>query len=283
MWEEESLQDIVCCVGQPIAGNPTQFMMERAFAAADLDWRYLTLEVSPDGLGDAVRGMRAMGFRGGNFTLPHKIAVLEHLDDLTETAELVGAVNCVYRKGDRLIGDNTDGKSFVESLKTLSNPKDKKVVILGAGGAARAIAVEVGLAGAAGIAVVNRTPERGQNLVELLNNRVKTPSIFCPWEDDFELDEDTDIVINATSIGVGDAEARVPLDFTFLQPHMVVADVIVNPPETRLLRDAAENGCRTLDSLGMLVNQGVTGFKIWTGIEPDADVIREALEEFLEL
>jgi shikimate dehydrogenase len=227
--------------------------------------------------------MRAMGFRGGNFTLPHKVAVLPYLDELTEAAELMGAVNCVYRDEDRLIGENTDGKGFVESLQAITDPKDKKVVILGAGGAARAIAVEIGLAGAAGISVANRTPTRGQELVELLTTRLDTPCSFCFWDDDFELDDDTDILINATSIGLGDCEARVPLDMTFLRPRTVVADVIVNPPETRLLREAAEIGCRTLDGLGMLVNQGLIGFKIWTGVDPDRDVMREALEEFLEL
>jgi shikimate dehydrogenase len=283
VWDEESLQDIVCCMGQPVAGNPTQFMMERAFAAAGLDWRYLTLEVAPKDLGDAVRGMRAMGFRGGNFTLPHKVAVLEYLDELTEAAELMGAVNCVYRDEDRLIGENTDGKGFVESLRTITDPKEKKIVILGAGGAARAIAVEVGLAGASSISVANRTPARGQELVEVLTTRLSTPSSFCYWDDEFELDDDTDILINATSIGLGDPDARVPLDFSCLKPQMVVADVIVNPPETRLLRDAAEIGCPTLDGLGMLVNQGIIGFKIWTGVDPDRAVMREALEEFLEL
>src|SRR5690606_29665959 len=146
---DSGLQTICACLGQPVAGNPTQYMMERTFAALDLDWRYLTLEVPPHYLGDAIRGMRAMGFRGGNVTKPHKMAVIQHLDGTSEAAGLMGAVNCIDRQGDQLIGENTDGKGFVQSLQEVTDPKDKRVVILGAGGAARAIAVELGLAGAA--------------------------------------------------------------------------------------------------------------------------------------
>jgi shikimate dehydrogenase len=280
---ESAIQEIVCCMGQPVAGNPTQFMIERAFAAAGLDWRYLTLEVAPDCLADALRGLRAMGFRGANFTIPHKVAVIPFLDELSEAAQLMGAVNCVNRVGDRLIGENTDGKGFVDSLKSVTQPDGKRVVVLGAGGAARAIAVELGLSGVSEMTIVNRSPERGQELVSLLSEKLNLTSQLVPWVGDYQVPEECDILINATSIGLGDAEARVPLDVNTLRPSMVVADVIFNPPNTRLLRDAKQRGCTTLDGLGMLVNQGVIGFRIWTGVEPDAQVMREALEEYLEL
>jgi shikimate dehydrogenase len=280
---DSPIQQIVCCMGQPVAGNPTQFMIERAFAAAGLDWRYLTLEVPPENLADAVKGLRAMGFRGGNFTIPHKVAVIPYLDELSEAAALMGAVNCVNRVGDKLVGENTDGKGFVQSLRQVADPAGKRVVILGAGGAARAIAVELGLSGAAEIVIVNRTAERGQSLVELLDQRVHVATRLVHLSSDYALEETTEIVINATSIGLGDAEARVPLQSESLRPGMIVADVIFNPPQTRLIRDAAARGCTTLDGLGMLVNQGVIGFKIWTGVDPDPAVMREALEEYLEI
>ena len=278
-----ALQQIVCCMGQPVAGNPTQFMMERAFAAAKLDWRYLTLEVPPEKLADAVRGMRAMGFRGGNFTIPHKVAVLPLLDGLSASAELMGAVNCVHRDGDRLLGANTDGQGFLESLRTVIDPVDKRIVILGAGGAARAIAVEVALTKPAEITIVNRSPSRGQELVSLLSERIQVAAHYVPWEGDYAVPETADVLINATSIGLGDANARVPIDVRTLRSNLIVADVIFNPPRTKLIRDAAEAGCPTLDGLGMLVNQAVIGFKIWTGVAPDPDVMREALEEYLEI
>ena len=280
---DSPLQQIVCCMGQPVAGNPTQFMMERAFQAATLEWRYLTLEVTPDDLPDAIRGLRAMGFRGANLTIPHKVAVIAHLDELTQAAGMMGAVNCVNRVGKKLVGENTDGKGFVQSLRELTDPAQKRIVVLGAGGAARAIAVELGLAGAAHIAIVNRSAQRGQGLVDLLNQHQPDIATLTLWQGDYEVPEDTEIVINATSIGLGDSTARVPVKVDTLLPAMIVADVIFNPPQTRLLRDAAARGCRTLDGLGMLVNQAVIGFHIWTGVDADPQVMREALEEYLEI
>ena len=280
---DSPIQQIVCCMGQPVAGNPTQFMMERAFAAAGLDWRYLTLEVPPEKLADAVKGLRAMGFQGGNFTIPHKVAVIPYLDELSEAATLMGAVNCVNRVGEKLVGENTDGKGFVQSLRQVTDPAGKRVVILGAGGAARAIAVELGLSGAAEIVIVNRTAEPGRTLVELLNERVKVAARLVHLSSDYALEDTAEIVINATSIGLGDGEARVPLQLDSLHSNVIVADVIFNPPQTSLIREAAARNCTTLDGLGMLVNQGMIGFKIWTGVDPDAEVMREALEEYLEI
>jgi shikimate dehydrogenase len=278
------IHEIVSCMGQPVAGNPTEFMFERAFAAAGLDWRYVTFEVPPENLEAALAGMRAMGFRGGNFTIPHKVSVIQYLDGLSKAAELMGAVNCVNASGGELIGENTDGKGFVASLKELVQPEGTRVVILGAGGAARAISVELGLEGVAEIVVVNRTAARGEELVDLINGRVGVPARLESSDGvDFAVPQGADIVINATSIGLGDAEARVPLVVESLEPSMVVADVVFNPPQTRLLREAADRGCRVLDGLGMLVNQAVIGFRIWTGVEPDASVMREALEEYLGL
>jgi shikimate dehydrogenase len=278
-----SLQEIVCCMGLPVAGNPTQYMFEKAFAAAGLDWRYLTLEVPPEKLEDAVRGLRGMGFRGANFTIPHKVAVIAYLDGLSKSAEMMGAVNCVYREGEKLIGENTDGKGFVESLKGLVDPAGKRVVLLGAGGAARAIGVELALAGVAEISVVNRTRERGEALAALLREQARVSAHATPLAGAYAIPLPTDLFINATSIGLNDDEARVPVVRESLRPGLIVADVVFNPPHTRLLQEAEENGCHVLDGLGMLVNQAVISFKIWTGVEPDASVMREALEEFVSI
>jgi shikimate dehydrogenase len=270
-------------MGQPVAGNPTQFMMERAFAAAGLDWRYLTLEVPAERLADAIRGMRAMGFKGANFTIPHKVAVVPLLDELSPAAELMGAVNCVNRAADKLVGENTDGKGFVQSLRETGDPAGKKVVILGAGGAARAIAVELGLTGVSDITIVNRAASRGEELAALLRDRIKIQAQFAPLAGEYSIPPDADIFINATSIGLGDAAARVPIAPASLRPELIVADVVFNPPETWLIRTAADRGCRTLDGLGMLVNQAVIAFKIWTGGEPSVTLMRDAVEEFLSI
>ena len=280
---DKPIQELVSCMGQPVAGNPTQFMMERAFEDCELDWRYLTLEVPAENLKDAMAGFRAMGLRGGNFTIPHKVEVIQYLDGLSEAAERMGAVNCVNVVDGKLIGENTDGKGFVQSLKTLVEPAGQKVVIIGAGGAARAMSVELGLNGVTDITIVNRTESRGQELVDILNNIDDVTATLNVLDGDYEVDEDVNVVINATCIGLGDAEARVPLDVETLSSQMVVADVVFNPPMTRLLRGAQQRECRVLDGLGMLVNQAVIGFNIWTDVDPRPEVMREALEEYLEI
>ena len=273
-------QELTAAFGQPIAENPTQVMVEAAYRHHNLDWRYLTIEVAPDGLADAVAGARAMGFAGFNCTIPHKVEVIEHLDGLGESASLMGAVNCVVRRDEKLIGENTDGKGFVESLRELTDPKGKSVVMFGAGGAARAIGVEVALAGATKITVVNRSVERGEELTKLLNDKVPAEADFAHWQGTFDIPESTDVVINATSIGLfPDVDARVDFNPDSLTPDMVVADVIPNPPLTNLVKDARAKGCKVIDGLGMLVNQGVIGIRYWTGVDPDPAVMRAALEE----
>jgi shikimate dehydrogenase len=271
-------QELVGVFGQPVAENPTQVMIEAAFRALNLDWRYLTLEVSPAGLADAVKGARAMGFRGFNCTLPHKVAVLAHLDELTPAARAIGAVNCVVRQGERLLGENTDGKGFLESVQAVAPVAGKSAVLLGAGGAARAVGVELLRAGASRITVVNRGEERGRELLGVLEKAMPGRSSFVPWHGDYRVPEGTGLVINCTSIGLyPDVEARVPLDVTTLKPGMIVCDVIPNPPRTRLVLDAEQHGCTALDGLGMLVNQGVIGIRLWTGRDPDPKVMRQAL------
>ena len=279
-------QELTAAFGKPIAENPTQAMIEAAYRHHGLDWRYLTIEVDAADLGDAVRGARAMGFAGFNCTIPHKVAVIDHLDGLGESASLMGAVNCVVRRGDRLIGENTDGKGFVETLRRLTDPAGKSVVMFGAGGAARAIGVELALAAATQIVVVNRGEGRGRDLADLLNGEVRSAAApdlraeFVPWRGDYDVPAGTDIVINATSIGLyPDVDARVAVNPDTLAPAMIVADVIPNPPKTRLVRDATARGCTVIDGLGMLVAQGVIGVEYWTGIAPDPSVMRAALEE----
>ena len=273
-------QELTAAFGQPISENPTQAMVEAAYRHHGLDWRYLTIEVAQDGLEAAVAGARAMGFAGFNCTIPHKVKVIEYLDGLGESASLMGAVNCVVQRDGKLIGENTDGKGFVESLKELTNPEGKSVVMFGAGGAARAIGVEVALAGASSITVVNRSVERGEELTRLLNDRVPAEANFVSWDSTFNIPEGTDVVINATSIGLfPDVDARLNFNMDTLNAGMVVADVIPNPPQTNLVKDARAKGCKVIDGLGMLVNQGVIGIRYWTGVDPDPRVMRAALEE----
>jgi len=277
------LHELTGSMSQGAAGNPTVTVMEAAFAHHGLHWRYINMEVAPDDLADAVRGARALGFRGFNCSLPHKVAVIPHLDGLGESAGIMGAVNCVVRREGKFIGENTDGKGFLKSLEAVIDPAGKSVVIFGAGGAARAIAVELGLAAVKKMIIVNRSPARGGELVELLRAKLKLDAELAAWSGDYAVPDNIDIVINATSIGLYAPEARVPVDARTLQPGMIAADVVFNPPRTRFLREAEARGCTVLDGLEMLVNQAIVGVQFWTGLLPDATVMRRALEDALGL
>lgn len=277
----QTTQEIIALFGQPVGGNPTQFMMEKALAQAGLDWRYLTLEIRPEDLPAAVAGARVMHFRGFNVTSPHKVAVLPLLDRVSESAELIGAVNCVWRDRDTLVGENTDGKGFIESLKPITSLDDKKVVVIGAGGAARAIAVEMALAGVQEITIVNRHAERAQPLVELLREKLNATAMFVLLGTNYEVPPDVNILINATTVGLDDRENKLPIATKSLHSKLLAADVSFNPPEPRFIRDARSRGCQTLTGLAMLVNQAAINFHFWTGEPADKTVISEALEEFL--
>ena len=269
--------DLVGCLSQGAAGNPTVAMIEAAFAHHGINARYINMEVAPAQLADAVAGLRACGYLGWNLSMPHKVSVIPLLDGLGESAAVIGAVNCVVRRDSRFIGENTDGKGFLRSLTDLQDPRGKSVVLLGAGGAARAIAVELALAGIDRLVVVNHSPERAEPLIETLRSALQLRAEFHPWIGEFTVPDDADIVINATSVGLYDPQARLAVDTASLHPGQIVADVVFNPPKTRWILDAEARGCRTLDGLSMLVNQGVLGVEYWTGLKPDAAVMHRAL------
>ena len=274
--------ELVGVFGHPVAENPTVVMQEAAFQELGLNWRYLTIEVYPEDLEDAMKGLRAMNMRGINLTIPHKVAILEYLDEVAPDAALIGAVNTVCREENKLIGENTDGKGFLRSLRDDAgiDPAGKRVVVLGAGGAARAITVELALAGAQQITLVNRTVERGEELVQLLNEKTSTTASFVQWDTEYEIPSDTDILVNATSIGLFPNVSKKPeIVYDTITKEMVVCDVIPNPPHTPFLREAESRGAKTLDGLGMLVYQGAIGFKMWTGLEAPIDVMYQALKE----
>ncbi|GBQ67414.1 shikimate 5-dehydrogenase [Ameyamaea chiangmaiensis NBRC 103196] len=263
----------------PCGDNPTVAMMEAAYAHDGIDARYINCDVSADHLGAAVRGAVAMEWVGFNCSLPHKVAVIEHLDEVADAARIIGAVNCVSIRDGRLLGDNTDGKGFLASLKTVTDPSGKKVLLLGAGGAARAIAVELGLAGVAHITVANRTRDKADVIASLVRDNTPADAEAIVWSGDLTVPSDVDVVINATSIGLGDKEARVPASLEGVNDGCIVADVIPNPPMTHFLRDAKARGCTVLDGLGMLVNQGVIGAELWLGRTLSADAMERTLAD----
>ncbi len=262
----------------PAGGNPTGAMMEAAYAHHGLLARYVNADVAPDGLADAVRGAVAMGWLGFNLSLPHRQAILPMLDSLAPSAQLIGAVNCVVAGPDGLEGHNTDGQGFVEALREHRDPAGRRVVVLGGGGAARAICVELALAGAASVTVVNRTLARAKEIAEIVRKGTSASATAEPWEGDYVVDPSVEIVVNATSIGL-DAGGRVPVDADSLREGMLVCDVIPSPPDTQLLQTARERGAETLDGRSMLANQAAINFRLWTGVDPDRAVMHAALDE----
>jgi shikimate dehydrogenase len=278
--------ELVACLGQPVRENPTGVMQEAAFAALGLNWRYLTVEVPPAKLGDAITGVRALGMRGLNLTIPHKVAILQYLDRIAPDAALIGAVNTVRREGDELIGENTDGKGFLRGLRADAGvePRGKCVVVLGAGGAARAIVTELALAGAADVLVVNRSPERGQQMVADLARKTNAQIRFEEWREPYRVPRAADLLVNATSVGLyPDVDAMPPVDLSDAAERLLVSDAVPNPPETALLKMARRRGLPVLDGLAMLVHQGAIGFRMWTGVEAPEAVMKEALRRAFDL
>ena len=270
--------------GDPVDDNPTGVVEEAAFAAKNLNYRYLTIKVLPEDLGKAMDSVKIFDMKGINLTMPHKIKVLPYLDELSPAAEIIGAVNTVIQKEGKLFGENTDGKGFVTALKNSGETLYKKnVTILGAGGAARAIAVECALNGAAHINIINRSIEKGEELASLIQMKTDSSAKYLNWKNNMEIPSDTDILINATSIGFSPNVTDKPdIDYTTITPEMCVCDVIFNPAETIFLKTAAENGAKTITGLGMLVQQAALNFTLWTGVEAPVDVMEDALKKEFE-
>lgn len=277
------LQPILALLGYPVAANPTQYMMEKAFAQHGLDCRFLTLEVTPEQLADAVRGMRAMGFHGATCIEPHKQAVIELLDRTTESAALAGAVNFIFRDNDQWVGDNTEGQGLLQAIARRMEPAGRRAVLLGAGQVARAIAVELIRAKVAEIVIVNRTEAKAAELAGLLSSKLQAQVSAVAWSGEYLVPGEADLLINATSIAADDADQRLDVCLETLRSDAVVADVTLNPPATQLLAEAEGRGCQTVDGLEMFIEQAAIGLRRWTGIDADRTVMREAVEEFLLL
>ena len=272
----------VALFGDPVAGNPTSRMQNAAFDAERLDWRYLDFRVEAAALPAAVTAARVLGFAGLNLTIPHKVAVVPLLDALERSAETIGAVNTVRREDDgRLVGINTDGLGFLRALGDAGiDPTGSTVLLVGAGGAARAVAVELAFAGAARIIVTNRGAERRTALVELIGDRTTAAAEGMAWTDDLEPPA-CDILVNCTPIGMasaGSGAAVPPVRLERLPTSIVVCDLNPDAADTPFLRAARGLGHRTLGGLPMLARQGAAGFEAWTGRPAPLELMVAVLE-----
>jgi shikimate dehydrogenase len=277
---------IVGVLGKPVDENPVGVMFEAAFRRLDMNWRYLNIEVDPEDLADAIKGVRAFHMKGAHITMPHKIAAIQYMDELAQDARIIGAINSIrVHKQKYLVGENTDGKGFLQGLNEDGNtdPTGKNIVILGAGGAARAIAVELALAGASKIVIVNRSEEKGKELSSLIDKNTPADTSFMGLKAGMEIPRDTDILVNATSIGFTD-NSKPPINYASIHENMVVCDVIPNKKSTPFLEAVKKAGARTtVDGLRMIVYLGGINFKMWTGRQPPLSVMREAIQRIFGL
>lgn len=276
--------NIVGVIGWPVSHSVSPVMHNAAFAALGLDWCYVPLPVPldpPDRIGEAVRGLRALGLRGANVTVPHKQAVMPHLDRLSPAAKAIGAVNTIVVEADgALLGDNTDAPGFVADLRDHAiDPAGKRVLVLGAGGSARAVVYGLAAAGCRAVAIANRTVDRAGQLAADMGAHfpaIPVSAHALPAAID-ALVAEVDLIVNTTSLGMTPNVETTPWDEGVpFHSSQVVYDLVYNPPQTRLLRKAADDGATAIGGLGMLIWQGAIAFERWTGHQPTVDKMRQA-------
>lgn len=249
---------VAAVIGSPVRHSRSPAIHNAAFAAVGLDWRFVALEVAAGDCRRALDGMRALGLAGLSVTTPHKDDVARLVDERSADAEVLGAVNCVVPAGSSLRGENTDGAGFVAALRAAGvEPAGLACCVLGAGGAARSVVLALARAGAAEVAVVNRTPVKAEAAAALAGDAGRVGA--------GEAVAGADLVVNGTTVGMGTA-ADLPLDPTALHAGQVVAELVVHPLRTPLLAAAEAAGCATVDGLGMLVHQAAIAFELWTGL-----------------
>lgn len=270
---------VAAVIGDPVRHSLSPVIHNAAFEVLELDWTFAAFEVPQERGGAVVEAMRTLGLAGLNVTMPHKAVVAGTVDRLTPLAEALGAVNCVFWDGDRLVGDNTDGGGFVEALRaeTGVDPAGLECVVVGAGGAGRAVAQALGHAGAAEVVVVNRSPEPARQAAALAGG--------CGRVGSLEDISDRKLVVNATPLGMGDgddgATSRPPFDLTLLRNGQVVADLIYHPATTPLLEAAHAAGATAVNGVGMLVHQAALAFERWTGCDAPTQVMDDAARDAL--
>lgn len=260
-------------IGWPVRHSRSPGIHNAAYRALGLDWLYVALPVPPGRVADALVGMRALGIEGLSVTMPHKAAAAAAVDVCTADAAALGAANTVRREGERLVGDNTDGGGYVDSLLAEGiDPAGRRCVVLGGGGAARAVVRALAASGAASVVVVNRDPGRGAAAAELAG-----PVGGVGALDDPGLLAGADLLVNATPLGMGD-DRTLAADPAPLPEHAVVSDLVYHPRRTPLLDAAEARGLRTVGGIGMLVHQAARQLVAWTGQEAPLDAMLAAVE-----
>jgi len=282
---------LVGVMGWPIAHSLSPVMHNAAFDALGLNWRYVAFAVRPGQVRSAIEGLKALGFRGTNVTVPHKEAVIPHLDEIPARVRQFGAVNTVICDRDedghcRLSGENTDVQGFAHALRQGGfDPKGRRVLVVGAGGGARGVIYGLCGAGAAEVVVLNRTPARATALVADLSAGTGDTGLRAGALTPASLErcaQEADLLVNTTTVGMWpQVDASIWPDDRPLPAHLSVCDLVYRPLETKLLRQARSSAAPAIDGLGMLIAQGALSFEMWTGQWPPEDVMRAACEAVL--
>lgn len=277
---------LIGLLGKPLKHSFSPKMHNKAFDSAGLNYYYFSIEVGKENLPKVLEGIRHMNFAGFNVTRPNKVRVIEHLDDVEDLAEKIGAVNTVVCIDDKLIGYNTDGRGFIESLKNEISSKlaGKKYMIIGAGGAGRTIAFHLADEGAEKVSLFDQHLYCSRKVANNLNKKVCNCAEYYQWNKknlQQEINE-CEIIINATGVGMYPDIDSTPLDKSFFQEDLIACDITYNPLNTRFLKEAKEAGCETINGIGMLINQGAKAFELWTETEAPKGIMEDTVKKIIK-
>ena len=275
-------KQLTTMIGHPVAENPIDRMFDAVFAHYGLHWQFWKSDVGSEAqVGAAIGGIRALGFAGACITVPYKVASIPFLDEVDEDVKAIGAANYMTIRNGRLTGHNNDGKGVIKAIQKITDIRGKRVVMLGAGGAGRAMAVELAWAGASHMTLITRRESQG---VEVAQTVTKASGVRCdwqPWAGEVQVPEGTQILMNATHLGCAPERELVPVNWLTISPETTVVDVITNPRITPFLQTARERGCPIVDGVEMLVQLAMQIFEEWTGITPDEAIFQQAVARAL--
>jgi shikimate dehydrogenase len=269
-------------LGHPVAENPIDRMFDAVYAHYGLQWQFWKNDIASEhDLAKAIAALRPLGYQGMAITVPYKVAVIPMLDAVDDDVHAIGAANYITIEQGRLIGHNNDGKGVVKAIEKVAPLKGRQVVMLGAGGAGRAMAVEIAWAGAAQLTLITRREAQGREVAELVQQASGVPCTWQSWQAPLQVPSGTDLLMNATHLGCAPELEPVPVDWASVEPGCIAVDVITNPRITPFLAAAREHGCPVVDGVEMLVQLAMQIFERWTGITPEEAVFQRAVAEAL--
>jgi shikimate dehydrogenase len=269
-------------LGHPVAENPIDLMFDAVYTHYGLPWQFWKNDIASEAdLALAVKALRPLGYQGVGITVPYKVAVIPLLDEVDDDVKAIGAANYLTIEDGRLIGHNNDGKGVVKAIEKIMPLAGQRVVMLGAGGAGRAMAVELAWAGAAQLTLVTRRREQGEEVAATVTRASGVPAVWQPWQGEVSVPAGTTLLMNATHLGCAPELEPVPVRWESVEPACTVVDVITNPRITPFLATAEARGCPVVDGVEMLVQLAMQIFQRWTGVSPDEAVFQRAVADAL--